>query len=78
MEWNQIEGQWDIIKGEVKTKWGKLTDDNLMQIKGKKESLIGHIKQAYGYAKEEAEKQILAQVKTTKKATKTPTKKSGK
>ncbi len=58
MEWNQIEGQWDIMKGQFKQKWGKLTDDNLIQIKGKKDELVGQLKQVYGFAKEEAEKQI--------------------
>jgi uncharacterized protein YjbJ (UPF0337 family) len=46
------------MKGQFKQKWGKLTDDNLLQIKGKKDVLVGQLKQAYGLAKEEAEKQI--------------------
>lgn len=58
MEWNQIEGQWDTVKGKFKEKWGKLTDDDLMQIKGKKEMLAGKLKKNYGLQKEEAEKQI--------------------
>ena len=58
MEWNQIEGQWDIIKGKVKEKWGKFTDDDLTLMKGKRDALIGQIKKTYGVAKEEAERQI--------------------
>ena len=58
MEWNQIEGQWDQMKGQFKQKWGKLTDDNLMLIKGKKDVLVGQLKESYGLAKEDAEKQI--------------------
>lgn len=58
MEWNQIEGQWDVVKGKFKEKWGKLTDDDLMQIKGKKEILAGKLKKNYGYQKEEAERKI--------------------
>lgn len=58
MEWNQIEGQWDKVKGKFKDKWGKLTDDDLMQIKGKRDVLVGQLKKNYGIQKEEAEKQI--------------------
>ena len=58
MEWTQIEGQWDVVKGKFKEKWGKLTDDDLLEIKGKKEVLAGKLKKNYGFKKEEAEKQI--------------------
>lgn len=52
------QGDWNILKGKVKEKWGKLTDDDLTQIKGKKDQLLGALQKRYGYAKEVAEKEI--------------------
>ncbi len=54
----QFEGKWQEFKGKVKEKWGKLTDDDLTQINGKREQLLGKLEQRYGYAKERAEKEL--------------------
>ncbi len=56
--WDQIAGTWKQAEGQVRTQWGKLTDDDLMQIKGQRDVLAGRIQQRYGIAKEEADKQI--------------------
>lgn len=58
MNWEQIEGQWNKLKGQAKTKWGKLTDDDLTVIAGHKDQLIGTLQTKYGYAKEKAEKEV--------------------
>ncbi|HSM79515.1 MAG TPA: CsbD family protein [Bryobacteraceae bacterium] len=58
MNSDQLEGNWKEMKGKVKEKWGKLTDDDLTTINGKKDQLVGHIQKHYGIAKEEAEKQV--------------------
>jgi uncharacterized protein YjbJ (UPF0337 family) len=58
MNWDQIEGQWKELAGGVKEKWGKLTDDELTQIGGKRDRLAGLIQQKYGLAKEAVEDQI--------------------
>ncbi len=58
MNWDQIAGQWHQIAGQVKSKWAKLTDDDLKNVAGKKEQLIGNIQERYGVLKEEAEKQV--------------------
>ncbi|MQA64699.1 MAG: CsbD family protein [Alphaproteobacteria bacterium] len=58
MNWDQIEGKWKQVGGAVKKKWGKLTDDELDQIDGNREILVGKLQEKYGVAKEEAEKQI--------------------
>ena len=58
MNWDQIEGKWKELKGRVREKWGKLTDDELETIGGKRDKLAGILQQKYGLAKEEAEKQI--------------------
>lgn len=56
--WDKISGQWKQFSGDVKTKWGKLTDDELLQINGNREVLAGRLQEKYGIAKEDANKQI--------------------
>lgn len=57
MDWNQIEGNWEKLKGKVKQKWAKFTDDDIMKMKGRKDELIGRIKHVYGTAHDDAVKQ---------------------
>lgn len=56
--WDRIAGQWKQFTGDVKNKWGKLTDDELLQINGKREYLVGKIQERYGIAKDEADRQV--------------------
>jgi len=58
MNWDQIEGKWKQSAGFVKQKWGKLTDDDLTVIAGKKEQLVGKIQERYGIAREAAQQQV--------------------
>ena len=58
MNWDQIEGKWKQAKGSVKQKWGRLTDDDLEFIAGKRDQLVGRIQERYGISKEEAQKQV--------------------
>src|ERR1700675_2854322 len=58
MNWDQIQGKWKQSAGVVKEKWGKLTDDDLTIIGGKKDQLVGKIQERYGIAREAAEKQV--------------------
>jgi uncharacterized protein YjbJ (UPF0337 family) len=58
MNWDQVAGNWKQFRGQVKEKWGKLTDDDLNIIAGKRDQLVGKIQEAYGITKEEAEKEI--------------------
>ena len=58
MNWDQIQGDWKQMTGKVKEKWGKLTDNELTTIAGKRDQLIGVIQERYGYAKEQAEKEL--------------------
>lgn len=58
MNWDQIEGKWKQLKGTAKQKWGKLTDDDLDFIGGKRDQLVGRIQERYGISKEEAQRQI--------------------
>jgi uncharacterized protein YjbJ (UPF0337 family) len=52
-----LKGKWKEIKGGVKEKWGKLTDDDLTQVEGSEEKLLGLLQKKYGYAKDKAEKE---------------------
>ena len=58
MNWDRIEGNWKQAKGKVKEQWGKLTDDDLTAIGGKRDQLVGKIQNSYGIGKDEAEKQL--------------------
>ena len=58
MNWDRIEGNWREFKGKAKQQWGKLTDDDLDIVDGKREELAGKIQNRYGIAKDEAQKQI--------------------
>jgi uncharacterized protein YjbJ (UPF0337 family) len=58
MNWDIVEGNWKQFKGKVRTRWGKLTDDQLDFIAGKRIELAGKIQEAYGVSKDEVEEQI--------------------
>lgn len=58
MEWDLIEGNWKQFKGNIQQQWGKLTDDQLDVIAGKREHLAGKIQVMYGIGKNEAENQL--------------------
>jgi uncharacterized protein YjbJ (UPF0337 family) len=58
MNWDQIVGNWKQFEGKVQTQWGKLTNDDLQQVKGDQKLLAGKIQERYGITKEEAEKQV--------------------
>lgn len=58
MNWTQVEGKWDQFKGQVQQQWGKLTDDDVDVIQGRRKELEGKLKERYGYQKEEAKEEI--------------------
>ena len=60
MNWDRIEGNWKQLTGKAQVQWGKLTNDDVDVIAGKREQLSGKIQERYGVAKDEAEKQISA------------------
>jgi uncharacterized protein YjbJ (UPF0337 family) len=66
MNWDQVEGKWKQYKGQAKEKWGKLTDDDLDVIDGRRQQLVGRIQERYGIAKEAAETQADEFLKTLK------------
>ena len=60
MNWDRIEGSWKQMTGRAKQQWGKLTNDDIDVVAGRREQLAGKIQERYGVAKDEAEKQVAA------------------
>jgi len=58
IDWDRLEGDWKQLKGRAKERWGKLTDDDLTAISGRRAQLEGKIEERYGYAKGQARKEI--------------------
>lgn len=56
--WEKFKGSWQQTKGAVKEQWGKLTDDDLMQVQGRREVLVGKIQTRYGISHDQAEAQV--------------------
>jgi len=62
-----LKGKWHEAKGAVKTKWGKLTDDDITQVSGNSEKLMGVLQTRYGYAKDKAQTEYNDFLTTLKK-----------
>jgi len=58
MNWDRIEGNWKQFKGKAKQRWGKLTDDDLDVVAGKRDELEGRVQEAYGISREQAKKEL--------------------
>ena len=58
MNKTEIKGDWNIIKGKLKQKWAKLTDDDLQFSDGKREELLGRIQKRTGETREAVDKII--------------------
>jgi uncharacterized protein YjbJ (UPF0337 family) len=58
MNWTQIEGRWQTLSGQLKSQWAKLTDDDVANIAGKRDQLLGKLQQRYGVLKDDADQQI--------------------
>jgi len=56
--WEKIKGSWNQTKGAVKEQWGKLTDNDLLEIEGRRDQLVGKIQTRYGISREQAEAQV--------------------
>jgi uncharacterized protein YjbJ (UPF0337 family) len=58
MNWDIIEGRWNQLKGSVRGRWAKLTDDDVAAVGAKKDQLVGRIQERYGVARDDAEQQV--------------------
>lgn len=58
MNENTLKGEWKQLKGSVKQKWGELTDDDLDQVEGSRDKLVGRVQERYGHAQGHAEREV--------------------
>lgn len=58
MNWDHIKADWKQAKGQIKSQWGKLTDDDLKTIDGKWDQLVAKLQHHYGYQKDKAEREV--------------------
>ena len=58
MNWDRIAGNWKQMKGAMRERWGKLTDDELDRMAGQRDQLVGKIQERYGCARDDAENQV--------------------
>ena len=68
-----LTGQWMQLKGKVREKWGKLTNDDLDEIQGRAQQLVGRVQERYGIARDEAERQVNEWIRKTTVEEPTPT-----
>jgi uncharacterized protein YjbJ (UPF0337 family) len=60
MNSQDFKGKWEQLKGKVKEKWGKLTNDDLLAIQGKQDQMIGKLRERYGFSAEQANTEFCA------------------
>lgn len=58
MNWDQIAGRWKQLQGKARSKWGEVTDDELEEVAGDRDRMVGLIQQKYGDNKADAERKI--------------------
>jgi uncharacterized protein YjbJ (UPF0337 family) len=72
MNEDTLKGQWHQLKGKVRERWGKLTDDDVDQIGGKTEQLVGKVQERYGVAKDHAKREVDSWMEEDTTTTTTP------
>jgi uncharacterized protein YjbJ (UPF0337 family) len=60
MNWEALKGNWTQLRGRIRMQWGRLTDDQLDVIEGRREMLLGKLQEAYGMTEQQAEQQVNA------------------
>lgn len=58
MNWDIVKGKWNQFKGDARSTWGKITDDEWDQIHGEREKLVGKLQERYGWSREEADREV--------------------
>jgi uncharacterized protein YjbJ (UPF0337 family) len=58
MNWDMIQGRWAQLKGDIKGHWGKLSDDDMLRVEGRRDRLVGIIQERYGMLKDQAEREV--------------------
>ena len=64
--WDILKGNWNQAKGQIKQSWGKLTDDDVMQISGDRDKMLGKLQERYGWTRNEAESRLDSWMRETK------------
>lgn len=64
MDWNRVEGNWKQFAGKVREQWGKLTDDDLARLDGKREQFEGVLQQRYGEGRDRIREEVDSWLKT--------------
>jgi uncharacterized protein YjbJ (UPF0337 family) len=68
MNWDQIQGNWAQYKGKLRQNWNMLTDEDITRISGRRMELIERLRERYGFAAAEAEREIEAWVRSQRRA----------
>jgi uncharacterized protein YjbJ (UPF0337 family) len=68
MNWDQIQMNWLIYKDKLRHNWIKLTDEDITRINGRRDELVARLQERYGFARAEAEREIVAWVRSQKLA----------
>jgi uncharacterized protein YjbJ (UPF0337 family) len=55
MNWDIVKGNWKKLSGKVREEWGDFTDNDIEEMAGRRDQLIGKLQEKYGYARGEAE-----------------------
>ena len=58
MEWSEVQGRWQELRGKIRTKWGDLTDDDVATMRGERDQLVGKLVAKCGYTPEQAEREV--------------------
>lgn len=58
MNEDTFEGIWKQAKGQIKQWWGDLTDDDLLQVEGNRDKLVGKLQERYGYTRQRADDEV--------------------
>lgn len=58
MNESQFKGKWNQLKGEVKKKWGQLTDDDITEVEGDYDKFVGKVQERHGDSKEQVKEWI--------------------
>jgi uncharacterized protein YjbJ (UPF0337 family) len=72
MNWSQVEGQWKTLKAKARQKWGKLTNDDIEQIRGRRDELIARLQKRYGDERDDLERQVDDWVRTIDEQPRSP------
>lgn len=55
---HKMQANWNQLKGNIRKQWGKLTDDHLDEIEGRRDRLVGKVQEVYGLSEEDARDQV--------------------